>query len=125
MIRATIAALGLCLIASPVSAQTVAPGLTEEQVAASEAMAPSYDESATREQARLKTFKDRPLGGFVQKTFDVVANYTAMAAKMMPESGYDFRPTPDLRTFAEQINHATGAQYFWLYPSFPTNELRS
>ena len=30
---------------------------------------------------------------------------------MMPESGYAFRPTPDLRTFGEQINHATGAHY--------------
>ena len=30
---------------------------------------------------------------------------------MMPESGYGFRPTPDVRTFGEQINHATGANY--------------
>ena len=30
---------------------------------------------------------------------------------MMPESGYSFRPTPELRTFGEQINHATSAHY--------------
>ncbi len=29
----------------------------------------------------------------------------------MPESSYAFRPTPDLRTFGQQINHATGAHY--------------
>lgn len=34
-----------------------------------------------------------------------------MSAQVMPESGYGFRPTPDVRTFAEQINHATGAPY--------------
>ena len=34
-----------------------------------------------------------------------------MAAEMMPESGYGFRPSPEVRTFGEQINHATGAHY--------------
>ena len=34
-----------------------------------------------------------------------------MAAEMMPESGYGFRPTPELRTFGEQINHASSTQY--------------
>ena len=34
-----------------------------------------------------------------------------MSAEMMPESGYAFRPTPDVRTFGEQINHATTTGY--------------
>jgi hypothetical protein len=87
------------------------PALTRDQVKASEALAATYDRSAAREKVRLETFKNRPLASVIQKAFDVNANYLMMAARMMPESGYAFRPTPDLRTFGEQINHATAAQY--------------
>jgi hypothetical protein len=87
------------------------PALTQEQIKASEALAAKYDQSAAREKVRLETFKTRPLASVIQKAFDVNANYLMMAARMMPESAYGFRPTPDLRTFGEQINHATGAQY--------------
>jgi hypothetical protein len=87
------------------------PALTPEQVKASEALAAKYDQSAAREKMRLETFKNRPLASVIQKAFDVNANYLMMAARMMPESAYGFRPTPDLRTFGEQINHATAAQY--------------
>ena len=86
------------------------PALTPEQVKASEALAATHDRSAAREKLRLETVKSRPLASVIQKAFDVNANYLMMAARMMPESGYGFRPTPDLRTFGEQINHATAAQ---------------
>jgi hypothetical protein len=89
----------------------LAPALTSEQIQASQALAPKYDRSAAMDQARLVTFKDRPLGAIAQKSFDAFANYLIVAAQMMPESGYAFRPTPDVRTFGEQINHATGANY--------------
>ena len=87
------------------------PALTPEQVKASEALAATHDQSAPREKVRLETFKNRPLASVIQKAFDVNANYLMMAARMMPEAAYGFRPTPDLRTFGEQINHATAAQY--------------
>jgi len=102
------------LIAVSASAQVkdpVAPALTAEQIAASETLAPKVDESAAREKARLATFANRPLGGVIQRSFNIFSNYLVMAAEMMPESGYAFRPTPDLRTFGQQINHATGAHY--------------
>lgn len=89
----------------------VAPALTRDQITASEALAPKFDESAAREKTRLETFATRPLGAIIQRSFNVFTNYLVMAAEMMPESGYGFRPTPDLRTFGEQINHATGAHY--------------
>lgn len=66
---------------------------------------------AAREEARLKMFKNRPLGGAIQRSFNVFSNYLVVAAEMMPESAYAFRPTPDVRNFGEQINHATGAHY--------------
>ena len=89
----------------------VAPALTPEQIRASESLAPKFDESAAREKARLETFADRPLGGIIQRSFNVFTNYLVMAAEMMPESSYAFRPTPDVRTVGEQINHATSAHY--------------
>jgi hypothetical protein len=87
------------------------PAITPEQIKASETLAATYDQSAAREKLRLETFKNRPLASVIQKAFDVNANYLMMAARMMPEAAYGFRPTPELRTFGEQINHATAAQY--------------
>ena len=60
---------------------------------------------------RLATFKDRPLGAVIQRSFDVNANYLMMAAEMMPQSGYGFRPTADVRNFGEQIIHSAGSHY--------------
>lgn len=104
----------LVLISGLANAQVmgpVAPALTPEQIKASESLAPKFDESAAREKRRLETFVDRPLGAIIQRSFNVFTNYLVMAAEMMPESSYGFRPTPDVRTFGQQINHATGAHY--------------
>ena len=97
-----------------VSSQTSrgpAPALTPDQIKASEALAAKYDQSGPREKVRLATFKDRPLGAVIQRSFDVNANYLMMAAEMMPESGYGFRPTADVRNFGEQIIHSAGSHY--------------
>ena len=98
-------------LASAQPAGPLVPGLTPDQIRASQALAPKFDRSAEMEQARQATFKDRPLGAIVQKSFIAFANYLIVSAQMMPEPGYAFRPTPDVRTFGEQINHATGANY--------------
>jgi hypothetical protein len=114
MKRFSVLVLGSMLMAVPAKAQVagpVAPALTPEQIKASESMAPKFDESAAREKARLQTFATRPLGAIIQRSFNVFTNYLVMAAEMMPESSYGFRPTPELRTFGQQINHATGAHY--------------
>ena len=114
MMRICGLALMLILTGVPAVAQgtdPLAPALTAEQIKASEALAPKFDQSAAREKARLETFANRPLGGVIQRSFNVFANYLVMAAEMMPESGYTFRPTPQLRNFGEQINHATGSHY--------------
>ena len=89
----------------------VAPALTKEQIALSESLAAKIDEGAAKERRRLETFTNRPLGAIIQRSFNIFTNYLAMAAEMMPESGYGFRPTPELRTFGEQINHASSTQY--------------
>lgn len=89
----------------------VQPSLSKAQIAASEALAAKVDQSAAREHVRLERFKNRPLAGVIQRSFNVFANYMVMAATMMPESGYSFRPTEDVRNFGEQINHATSSHY--------------
>jgi len=37
-------------------------------------------------------------------------------AEDMPEDKYDFKPNPAQRTFAEQLLHASGANYFFINP---------
>jgi hypothetical protein len=101
-------------VAASVHAQVkgpMGPAITPEQTAQSQALAAKYDESAVKEARRLEIFVDRPLGAIIQRSFDIFTNYLAMSAQMMPESSYGFRPTPDVRTFGEQINHATTSQY--------------
>lgn len=113
-IPSVVAGVLILISAWPLAAQItgpVAPALTPEQIRMSESLAPKFDESAAREQARLSTFANRPLGGVIQRSFNIFTNYLVMAAEMMPESSYGFRPTPDLRTFGEQINHATSTHY--------------
>ena len=104
--------LTLCAVPAEAQSQGAGPrGLTADDIRRSEALAPKFDEAAKKEQARLKTFANRPIGGMIQRSFNVFANYLVVAAEMMPESAYGFRMTPDLRTFGEQINHATTTHY--------------
>ncbi|MCM3878982.1 MAG: DinB family protein [Vicinamibacterales bacterium] len=110
-IATTLIVVSLSTASAHAQTTTPARGLTPEQIAMSESLAAKFDQAAAREQARLKTFANRPLGGALQRSFNVFTNYLVVAAEMMPESAYAFRPTPDVRNFGEQINHATGAHY--------------
>ena len=67
-------------------AKPLVPALTSEQIQASQALAPKYDRSVSMEQARQATFKDRPLGAIVQKSFAGVP------------VGFERRPAPSLQT---------------------------
>jgi hypothetical protein len=114
MLKTTLSTLGVLACVTVCSAQSFpAPALTKQQIEASEALAAKFDRSAAKEEARQANFKGRPLGGVIQRTFDIGANYLVMAAQMMPESAYGFRPTADVRNFGEQINHSTGAHYLF------------
>src|SRR5271156_441772 len=46
---------------------------------------------------------------------DIGRKLTAMAEDF-PEDKYDFKPTPAQRSFAEQLLHAAGANYFFTDP---------
>ncbi len=111
VVGAALLAIGLGVTAAGQIKQPVAPPLTPEQIAASKSLAAKHNEADAKEQRRLKGFTDRQLAAVIQRSFDIYTNYLALAAEMMPESGYDFHPTPELRTFGEQINHASSTQY--------------
>src|SRR5271169_394367 len=47
---------------------------------------------------------------------DIGRKLTAMAEDF-PEDKYDFKPTPAQRSFAEQMLHAAGGNYFFINPA--------
>jgi len=111
VIAALVAVISVAVPAAGQVKGPVAPSLTPEQNERSKSQAATFDEAAVKEKHRLETFKDRPLAAVIQRSLDIYTNYIGVAAQMMPESSYGFRPTPEQRNFGEQINHATSTQY--------------
>jgi len=63
--------------------------------------------------------KDAPVKPALSPSQAVVDSWNDIARKLIamaedfPEDKYDFKPTPAQRTFAEQLLHAAGANYFF------------
>lgn len=53
-----------------------------------------------------------PNEGFLRTWKDVARKITDMAEDF-PEDKYDFKPTPEVRTFAEQVLHVTSSIYYF------------
>jgi uncharacterized damage-inducible protein DinB len=49
--------------------------------------------------------------GQMVKDWERAKNYTKHYLEAMPEDGYAFKPTPEMRTFAEHMLHLTDANY--------------
>ena len=47
----------------------------------------------------------------VKRDYAVVRDYFIRAAEKMPEESYGFKPSPDVRTFAQQVAHVADDQY--------------
>lgn len=47
----------------------------------------------------------------VKQDYAAVRDYFIRAAEKMPEDDYGFKPSPDVRTFAQQIAHVADDQY--------------
>ncbi len=58
---------------------------------------------------------DSPSKVLLDSWNDIGRKLIAMAEDM-PEDKYDFKPAPAQRTFAEQLLHASGANYFFINP---------
>ena len=52
-----------------------------------------------------------PLSAEVRADYQSVRDYFITAAEEMPDSGYGFKPSPDVRTFGQQVAHVADDQY--------------
>ena len=52
-----------------------------------------------------------PLSADVKTDYKTVRDYFVGAAEKMPEANYGFRPSPDVRTFGQQVAHVADDQY--------------
>src|SRR5271165_1841449 len=58
---------------------------------------------------------DSPSKVLLDSWNDIGRKLIAMAEDM-PEEKYDFKPNPSQRSFAEQLLHASGANYYFINP---------
>ena len=52
-----------------------------------------------------------PLTGGARLHYGIIKGYVTRAAAKMPEDNYPFRPTPEVRSFAQLIGHLADANY--------------
>ena len=52
-----------------------------------------------------------PLSAGVKSDYKTVRDYFIRAAEKMPEASYGFKPSPDVRSFAQQVAHVADDQY--------------
>src|SRR5437763_1582463 len=75
---------------------------------------PAYAQDAPKKDTPPKPAVS-PSQALLDSWNDVGRKLTAMAEDF-PEDKYDFKPTPAQRTFAEQLLHAGGANYYFINP---------
>src|SRR3979490_1605283 len=76
---------------------------------------PAYAQDAPKKDAPPKPAVS-PSQALLESWNDVGRKLTAMAEDF-PEDKYDYKPTPAQRSFAEQLLHAAGANYFFTNPA--------
>jgi uncharacterized damage-inducible protein DinB len=86
------------------------PFLAAALLAASVFTLPAHGQDAKKE-AAIKP-ADSPSQAVLAAWNDIGRKLIAMAEDF-PEDKYDFKPTPAQRSFAEQLLHAAGANYFF------------
>ena len=55
--------------------------------------------------------QSNPLSADVRKDYQGIRDYFIRAAEKMPEAEYGFKPSPDVRTFGQQVAHVADDQY--------------
>jgi hypothetical protein len=55
--------------------------------------------------AGLLTAQTNPVIGEQRKAYDALKQNLIKAAEKMPEDAYSFKPTPEMQSFGERINH--------------------
>jgi uncharacterized damage-inducible protein DinB len=75
---------------------------------------PASSQNAMKPDTPVKP-ADSPSKVLLDSWNDIGRKLIAMAEDF-PEDKYDFKPTPAQRSFAEQLTHAAGANYFFINP---------
>jgi uncharacterized damage-inducible protein DinB len=83
-------------------------------LAAASLAIPAHAQDAMKKDAPVKPAAS-PSQALLETWNDVGRKLIAMAEDF-PEDKYDFKPTPAQRSFAEQLLHAAGANYFFTNP---------
>jgi uncharacterized damage-inducible protein DinB len=55
--------------------------------------------------------QNNPLSAEAKSDYRIVKNFIIRAAEKMPEEGYPFKPTPEVRSFGQLIGHIADDQY--------------
>jgi hypothetical protein len=58
----------------------------------------------------LRAQSNNPMSTEVKQAYETVKNNLLEAAEKIPEADYNFKPTPEVRSFAEVLNHVVMAQ---------------
>jgi len=91
-----------------------APFLTAALLAVAIVAIPAHSQDAKKEPAVKPA--DSPSKVVLDSWSDIGRKLIAMAEDF-PEDKYDYKPTPAQRSFAEQLLHAAGANYFFTDPA--------
>ena len=55
--------------------------------------------------------QENPLSTFNKRAYGQVKSWILRSAEKMPEENYSFKPSPDVRTFGQQVAHVADDQY--------------
>lgn len=58
----------------------------------------------------IETRAESPLSSEIKQSYQTVKNNIVKSAEEMPEENYSFKPTPDIRSFAQVLGHVAEAQ---------------
>src|SRR5215470_18657240 len=75
---------------------------------------PAHAQDAMKRDAAVKPAD--PELKVVLDSWNEIGHKLIAMAEDFPEDKYDFKPTPAQRTFAEQLLHAAGANYYFINP---------
>jgi len=66
--------------------------------------------------------QSNPLSADLKRDYKSIRDYFIRAAEKMPEENYGFKPSPDVRSFGQQVAHVADDQYNLCAPA--KNETR-
>ena len=64
--------------------------------------------------------QNNSLSADVKRDYKSIRDYFIRAAEKMPEENYGFKPSPDVRSFAQQVAHVADDQYNLCAPAVGT-----